>query len=301
MSAAAEQPSKKRRVQNGSGVAPRRPAKEGEAAAVAPEDPHVEKLRAGGYPTWQIAYLGDVTRTLAPGIKGINLKATLPDSGRGGVRPMVGRAYTVFGPDIYLNALEGVPPGAVWVQGGSNGRDAVFSPGWTTAYLKPRGGVGVVVDGGVYKSYEAHTAAVPMFCAFASPRPATNRKEGRVGETVVIGGVSVSPGDIVMGDLDGVVVIPQECEDELFEKLDAFIGGNGAFGKIAAQALKDGVPLTEEPALADMFRRKYLNPDGYWRDYEPWWENWKDKEPYKTLANTEGTSSFYSGGAAKGS
>ena len=30
---------------------------------------------------------------------------------------MVGRAYTVFGPDIYLNALEGVPPGAVWVQG----------------------------------------------------------------------------------------------------------------------------------------------------------------------------------------
>lgn len=35
---------------------------------------------------------------------------------------------------------------------------------------------------------------------------------------VVCGGVAVRPGDIVLGDCDGVVVVPQEQEDEVFEK-----------------------------------------------------------------------------------
>ena len=61
---------------------------------------------------------------------------------------MVGRAHTVFGPDIYLNALETIKPGEVFVQGGCNDVDAVFSPGWTHAYMATRGAVGVVVDGG---------------------------------------------------------------------------------------------------------------------------------------------------------
>ena len=38
------------------------------------------------------------------------------------------------------------------------------------------------------------------------------------GLPIVCGGVAVRPGDIVLGDCDGVVVVPQEQEDEVFEK-----------------------------------------------------------------------------------
>ena len=65
-------------------------------------------------------------------------------------------------------------------------------------------------------------------------------------------------------------MIPRECEDDLFEHIDGFVEGNGAFGKIAALALAEKIPLSEHPALAAMFEYKWKNPEAYWRDYEKW-------------------------------
>jgi len=254
-----------------------------------PEDPQVERLRSMA--TWQVAYCRDVTKCLDPAIVGRGIE------GRG---TMVGRAYTVSGGEVYLDALEGVTPGSVWVQGGCDSRSAVFSPGWTHAYIKPRGGVGVVVDGGIYKAREASTAACHMFSAFVSPSPAINRRNAiAVGDAVSIGGVEVRAGDIVMGDSDGIVVIPKTCEAEFFAGLEGFLEGNGMFGKIAARALQEGIPLTEEPALADMFERKYQHPESYWRHYAPWWGKWRCEKRYQALSDA--TAAFYSGGASASS
>ena len=93
----------------------------------------------------------------------------------------------------------------------------------------------------------------------------------QVGRAVVIGGVVVKPGEIIMGDRDGVIVIPAECEDDLFEHIDGFVEGNGAFGLVANDALANGVVMTEHPALAKMFAYKYTKPESYWRLYEQWW------------------------------
>ena len=41
---------------------------------------------------------------------------------------------------------------------------------------------------------------------------------GSVNVPVICGGVSVEPGDIIFGDCDGVIVVPQEREDEVFAK-----------------------------------------------------------------------------------
>jgi hypothetical protein len=71
---------------------------------------------------------------------------------------------------------------------------------------------------------------------------------------------STPSGDIIMGDLDGVIVISKECEEDFFAGFDAFMEANAQFGKIAGKALASGTPLTKEPALADMFERKYRNP-----------------------------------------
>jgi regulator of RNase E activity RraA len=266
-------------------AAPTAPAAAGAAASTPAADPHVEMLRAAQHPCWLLAYMRDLTRTLAPAVKSMNIES----------HPyFVGRAFTVSGPDVYLSALEGIPPGAVYVQGGCSPRDACFSPGWTHAYVKPRGGVAVVVDGGVYKSFECAKAAVPMFAAFATPSIAINRRHGRCGEDVACAGTVVGDGDIVVGDADGVVVIPRACEDELFAKMGGFVRGNGAFGKIAARALARGVPMTEEPALADMFERKYANPEAYWREYEGWWAKWRQVEGYADIDADGQNAAFYS-------
>lgn len=214
-----------------------------------PCDEHVEKLRAENHPCWLLAYMRDLTRVMEPAVKSTNIE-TFPR--------FVGRAFAVSGPDIYLSALEGIPPGSVYVQGGCDRRAAVFSPGWTHAYVKPRGGVAVVVDGGVYKSFQCQSAAVPLFASFATPAIGINRREGRCNEDVVCAGVTVGSGDIVCGDADGVVIIPKAHEEEFFAKLDTFVRCNGCFGRVAAQAMEKGTPLTE--VSVDSVFQTVLNP-----------------------------------------
>lgn len=276
--------SKKRRVAMDNAPVP---APEGTEVAQ-PQDPRVELLKK--FQVWQIAYCRDMVRVVHHSVA----PRDIPD-----MQTMVGRASTVTGPDIYLNALEKIRPGCVYVQGGCNDRDAVWSPGWTEAYLKPRGSVGVVVDGGVYKSFQCCTSTVPIFAKFVSPSPAINRKSSEsFGKPTVVGGVTIKAGDIIMGDKDGVIVIPQENEDELFEYLDGYIYANAMFGKVAAKAIANGVAMTKEPALAAMFNRKYRRPESYWREYEGWWNEWKSK--YPGIEDTVGTSAFYSGGLDDG-
>lgn len=111
--------------------------------------------------------------------------------------------------------------------------------------LAPRGAVGVVVDGGVCKSFQCAEAAVPIFTKFVSPSFAINRRETTLGRPTSIGGHTVCPGDIVMADQDGVIVLPKENEDEFFGLFEQFMDGNAQFGKIAGAALARGTPLTK--------------------------------------------------------
>ena len=269
--------------------APVKPAPAGEEPPRV-SDPTVERLRQ--LQVWQLAYCRDVVKPLSPDIKGVRLTPGVT---------MVGRAYTVTGSDIYLNALEGIGPGEVYVQGGCSPIDSVFSPGWTHAYLAPRGAVGCVVDGGVYKSFECGTAAVPMFSRFISPAVAINRPAtDSIGQPVSIGGLTVHHGDIIAGDEDGLVLIRREDEADLMAHLEGYLEGNACFGQVAAKhAIGAGIAMTEVPALADMFKRKYALPDSYWRQYEGWWAQWKEHFSDLAYAGTGGggnaPSAFYSG------
>jgi 4-hydroxy-4-methyl-2-oxoglutarate aldolase len=62
---------------------------------------------------------------------------------------------------------------------------------------------------------------LPVFCAGVVPNSPARNGPGTVGAPVTLGGVPVRPGDIVVGDADGVVIVPQEMAEAVLERLVA--------------------------------------------------------------------------------
>ena len=65
----------------------------------------------------------------------------------------------------------------------------------------------VVIDGAVRDSEAIHELGFPMYAAGLNPNGPTKSVAGRLNHPISIGGVSVNPGDLVVGDADGVTVI----------------------------------------------------------------------------------------------
>jgi len=92
---------------------------------------------------------------------------------------------------------------------GDDESGAVVGDHWA-AVAKQRGAAGVVTDGLVRDADGIEKLGPPTFSRGISPNAGYRNGPGEVNATVSVGGISVSPGDIVVGDRDGVVVIPRE-------------------------------------------------------------------------------------------
>lgn len=68
---------------------------------------------------------------------------------------------------------------------------------------------GFVIDGAARDVDTLNNGSFPVFSAGRNPAGPTKGLDGRIGHTVSIGDVAVEPGDLVVGDADGVVVIPR--------------------------------------------------------------------------------------------
>ena len=224
-------------------------------------DKYVEKF--ADLNTFLAAYMRDVTYTMRHDIQPL-----------GNTGKIIGRAFTVKGPDIYLNALESIPEHSIYVHGQTSDDHAVWSGVYADVYGKPRGLIGAVIDGGIHDRQITEECEMPSFCRFVNPLAAINRKEGVIQTPIVCGGVTVCPGDIIIGDADGVVVIPRANEEEIYEKMDGLLDGLSYFADIARQP---GIVVTEHEALGELIRLKYEHPNDYWRCCEPWADKWKKK------------------------
>jgi RraA family protein len=72
------------------------------------------------------------------------------------------------------------------------------------------GVAGVVIDGAVRDSEAIRELGLPMYAAGLNPNGPTKSVAGRLNHPISIGGVTVRPGDLVVGDADGVTVIERE-------------------------------------------------------------------------------------------
>jgi regulator of RNase E activity RraA len=82
-----------------------------------------------------------------------------------------------------------------------------------------RKAAGTITDGGVRDYNEIVCLQYPTFCAGLTPYDSQGRMDGKERDIPIIcGGVRVCPGDLVYGDVDGIVVVPKEISGEVITK-----------------------------------------------------------------------------------
>ena len=90
-------------------------------------------------------------------------------------------------------------------------------------------GVAALVTDGMLRDYEAILpVGLPVFGAGLTPNSPARSGPGSINLPVSIGGLQISPGDILAGDRDGVVVIPSERIEEVRENLPAILAAERA-------------------------------------------------------------------------
>jgi regulator of RNase E activity RraA len=90
--------------------------------------------------------------------------------------------------------------------------------------LAARGVLGYVVDGGSRDTDLVLAQGFPVFCSFLTPSDIVERWiPDRYGEPVTIGAVTIATGDYLLGDRDGVVIVPRALAEEVVAKTEEVV------------------------------------------------------------------------------
>lgn len=110
-------------------------------------------------------------------------------------------------------AIAMAEPGQVIIADVANFTEAGHWGEILTVAAQARQVAGLVINGGVRDVEAAQRRGFPVFARSVSMRATVKRVCGTINEPIICGGVPVRPGDVVVGDDDGVVVIPAEEAD----------------------------------------------------------------------------------------
>jgi len=175
----------------------------------------------------------------------------------GGDRPnMVGQAFTlryiparedlnqleVFkDPDHPQRvAVETVPEGQVLIMDCRGDASAASAGGILAKRLEYRGCAGVVTDGGLRDTREIAAMTMPAYCAAASaPTNLTKHHAIDLNVPIGCGTAPVFPGDLVVGDADGVIIIPLHMAQGIAEELK----GMEAFEAFVLEEVASGASI----------------------------------------------------------
>ena len=117
-------------------------------------------------------------------------------------------------------ALDIAQAGDVVVIATGDHRSAAVIGDMVMGMAKNRGVVAVVTDGMVRDIPGLEGVGLPCFAAGVTPNSPARNGPGTAGLPVIAGGVSVSAGDVVVGDQDGVVVVPGHMAADIAARLD---------------------------------------------------------------------------------
>ncbi|HTD16994.1 MAG TPA: RraA family protein [Chthoniobacterales bacterium] len=154
--------------------------------------------------------------------------------GRINDKKVVGPAVTVLEgptsefepPQLALDAIDESPSGSVIVIGTGGEAELAVWGGLMTAGAVANGHAGAVLDGGVRDLTEIRRDYdFPVYARSVSPGTTLGRFKTLASNVPIIcGGIEVRPGDIIVADVDGVVVVPREHADAILsmgQEIDA--------------------------------------------------------------------------------
>jgi 4-hydroxy-4-methyl-2-oxoglutarate aldolase len=121
---------------------------------------------------------------------------------------------------VHKALLEAQPDEVLVVDGEGDDRGALFGELMTLQALA-NGLAGIVVDGPVRDRSAVIESGFAVFASSVNPRVGSNRRVGETQVPIQCGGVVVRPGDLVIGDDDGVVVVAQEQAQAVLEAAEA--------------------------------------------------------------------------------
>ncbi|MFC7020792.1 MULTISPECIES: RraA family protein [Haloarcula] len=139
--------------------------------------------------------------------------------------PVVGRPNRSVDPEAnmrqILRMLGEAPEHGVLAYQTNDDGDAAQLGELSVVALKAAGVNGAVVDGGVRDVSYILEEDFPVFSEYRTPADAVPRWEIlEWGDSAVVGGVDVSAGDVILGDVDGVVVVPGEARQSVLEEAE---------------------------------------------------------------------------------
>jgi len=139
-----------------------------------------------------------------------------------GTRPLLGTAVTVRSQLadnlLFHKAIDMAQPGDVVVVDAGGCTHRGLCGDLMCTYAHSRGIAGFVVDGGVRDIDTLDTLDFAVFARGVNPRGPYKNGPGEINVPVSIGGQVVFPGDILVGDHDGIVVIRPNDVPEVLEK-----------------------------------------------------------------------------------
>ena len=158
------------------------------------------------------------------------------------VKQIIGPALTVFsGAADVLGmaiALSEIEPGDIVVNGVSGFQGTAAVGDRIAGMIKNNGGVGLVTDGPMRDLDGIIETGLDCFCTGLNPNSPFNSGPAKIGFPMNIGGTTVSSGDIIVADSDGVTVVPFDKIDEVLKKLDRIIEVESAMDKEVSEGLK---------------------------------------------------------------
>lgn len=179
-----------------------------------------------------------------------------------GMRPrsanprMAGVAFTVrvHTADILMvgKALSQSPKGSVLVIDGHAECNTALWGGLTTEAAFRKGLAGVVIDGAIRDSAEIARSRLPVFARAIVANAGGAEYAGELQIPVQCGGVVVNPGDWLIGDDDGVVVIPLSRLDQAIETAKKILNAE----RLIARAIRAGKDLGEILKVDEALERK---------------------------------------------
>ncbi|VFR43228.1 Demethylmenaquinone methyltransferase [plant metagenome] len=124
---------------------------------------------------------------------------------------LAGPAFTVEvrpGDNLMIHAAIALAkPGDIIIVDGKGDQTAALMGTLMLSACKKLGLGGVVIDGAIRDRLEILDLGFPVFSAGFNPAGPTKFVPGRINHPVSVGGVAVQPGDLIVGDADGVVVV----------------------------------------------------------------------------------------------